>query len=217
MATELYLSKWVGQRIDDFFSTNHSVYRVWAASQKLVSFMCGLGLVGRPEAGLSGLAGLSGDAGTSSGAAAGDVAGDAAVLRRGETGAWDRVGLTAGGGGGGAGLVGDVGAALRSEEDNDNGDDDTDEEVPGEWRAPGDTEKVVGVLSPNRASNSLHTAKLRLTPSDPAGVTNPEPATASEPLASSWQRSTKLPLRTAPPSLSRGRGLALWFEPELWL
>ena len=114
-----------------------------------------------------------------------------------------------------------MGVALRSDEDDDNGEDDSDEDVPGEWRAPGDTEKVVGVLSPNRASNSLHTAKLRLTPSDPAGVTNPEPDTASEPLASSWQRSTKLPLRTAPPSLSRsrcrGRGLALWFEPGLWL
>lgn len=97
--------------------------------------------------------------------------------------------------------------ALWCDEDENNCDDE-DEGVPGEWRAPGITEKVLGVLSPNLASNSLHTAKLRLTPSDPTRTPNPEPAAASEPLASSWQRSTKLPLRT---ELSRsgrlGRGL----------
>lgn len=110
--------------------------------------------------------------------------------------------------------------ALRCDEDEDNGDEDSDEGVPGEWRAPGDTEKVVGVLSPNLASNSLHTAKLRLMPSDPARTPNPEPAAASEPLASSWQRSTKLPLRTDPSRSGRlGRGLAVWLglEVELWV
>lgn len=115
----------------------------------------------------------------------------------------------------GAGLVGEVGVALRCDEDN--GDEDSDEGVPGEWRAPGDTEKVVGVLRPNLASSSLQTAKLRRTPSDPAATPNPEPAAASEPLASSWQRSTKLPLRTDPHSRSRclvGRGLAVGLE--LW-
>lgn len=110
--------------------------------------------------------------------------------------------------------------ALRCAEDEDNGDEDSDEGVPGEWRAPGDTEKVVGVLSPNLASNSLHTAKLRLTPSDPPRTPNPEPVAASEPLASSWQRSTKLPLRTDPSRSGRlGRGLAVWLglEVELWV
>lgn len=170
--------------------------------------MCGLGLVGGPVAGLSGLAGLSGDAGTSTGDA-GD-AGDAAALQRGETGVCERVGLTAAG----AGFVGEVGVALRCDEDEDNGDGDSDGGGPGEWRAPGDTEKVVGVLRLNLASNSLHTAKLRLVPSAPAGTPNPEAPAASEPLASSWQRSTKLPLRIDPHSLSRsmcleGRGLAV--------
>lgn len=110
-----------------------------------------------------------------------------------------------------------MGVALRCGEDEDSGDEDSDEGVPGELRAPGDTEKVVGVLRPNLASNSLHTAKLRLTPSDPVEIPNPEAAAASEPLASSWQRSTKLPRRTEPHSLSRcrGRGLAFWFELEL--
>lgn len=120
--------------------------------------------------------------------------------------------------GGGAGLVGEVGVDLRCDEDEDNGDDDdSDEGVPEEWRAPGDTEKVVGVLRPNLASNSLHTAKLRLTPSVPAGTPNPEPA--SEPLARSWQRSTKLPLRRDPHSRSGclgSRGLAVGPVPELW-
>lgn len=145
------------------------------------------------------------------------VAVAAAAMRRGEPGGWDRVGLTAAG----AGLVGDVGVVLRCDEDADSGDDDSDEGVPGEWRAPGDTEKVVGVRRPNLASNSLHTAKLRLTPSDPPVTPNPEPAAAaSEPLASSWQRSTKLPLRRDPHSLSRSRwreGRGLGVELELWL
>lgn len=112
------------------------------------------------------------------------------------------------------GLDGEVGVALRCVEDGDSVDDVSAEGVPGEWRAPGDTEKVVGVRRPNRASNSLHTAKLRLIPSDPAVNPKPEPAAASEPLASSWHRSAKLPLRTDPHSLSRsrwrvGRGLEL--------
>lgn len=75
--------------------------------------------------------------------------------------------------------------ALRCDEDEDDGDDDSDEGVPGEWRALGETEKVVGVLRPNLASNSLHTAKLRLMPSDPPRTPSPEVAAASEPLASS--------------------------------
>lgn len=163
--------------------------------------MCGLGLVGGPEAGLFGPAGLSGEAGLSAG---GPVA-----PWRGETGARDRVGLTAGGG---AGLVGDVGVALRCCEDEDDGDGDSDEGVPGEWRAPGETEKLVGALSPNLASNSLHTAKLRLTPSDPDRTPNPGPPAASEPFARSWQRSTKLPLRTdTSRSGCLGRGLAEGF------
>lgn len=102
--------------------------------------------------------------------------------------------------------MGEVGVVRRCD-GLDSGDDDG---VPGEWRAPGDTEKVVGVRSPNRASSSLHTAKLRLTPSGPGATQNPEAAAASEPLASSWQRSTKLPRRTEPQSRSgclRGRGL----------
>lgn len=61
--------------------------------------------------------------------------------------------------------------------------------------------KLVGVLRLNLASSSLQTATLRLTPSDHGGIPNAELAAASEPLASSWQRSTKLPRRTA--SLSR--------------
>lgn len=155
------------------------------SSQKLVSFMCGLGL-----GGLSGLVPLSGDAGTS--------ADGEAALRRGETGVCERVGLTAVG----AGFVGEVGGALRCDANSDGG-------VPGEWRTPGDTEKAVGVLRPNLASNSLHTAKLRLAPSAPGGTTNPTPPAASEPFASSWHRSTKLPLRTDPHSLSRSGGLAV--------
>lgn len=112
--------------------------------------------------------------------------------------------------------------ALRCDEDDDG--DESDEGVPGEWRAPGETENVVGALRPNLDSNSLHTAKLRLPPSNPAGTLKPGPQAASEPLASSWQRSTKLPRRTDPHSLSRswclmGRGLAEWFgfEVEPWV
>lgn len=59
------------------FSTLFKV-SVRSANQKLVSFMCGLGLVGGAEAGLSEPAGLSGDAGMSDG--------DATAERRGETG-----------------------------------------------------------------------------------------------------------------------------------
>lgn len=114
------------------------------------------------------------------------------------------MGLTA------AGLVGEVGVALRC--DGDNGeDDDSEEGVPGEGRPPGDTEKVVGLLRLNLASNSLHTAKLLLPPSN-------ETQNPSEPFASSWQRSAKLPLRTGPQSLSRclgGRGLEVWVGLEV--
>lgn len=68
----------------------------------------------------SGLAGLSGDAEAS--------AGDAAALRRGDTGVRERLGL----GPVEAGLVGEVDAALRCEEvEEDNGEEDTDEGVPG--------------------------------------------------------------------------------------
>lgn len=108
----------------------------------------------------------------------------------------------------GAGLVGEVGVALRCSEDEDSGDG-----VPEERRAPGETEKLVGLLKENLASSSLHTAKLRLKPSapPPTGGPNTEQA-ASEPLASSWQRSTKLPRRTDTTSRSalEGRGLEEW-------
>lgn len=96
--------------------------------------------------------------------------------------------------------------ALRCNEDEDRGDG-----VPEERRVPGETEKLVGLLKENLASNSPHTAKLRLKPSPPTGGPNTELA-ASEPLASSWQRSTKLPRRTAATSRSGlvGRGLEEW-------
>lgn len=76
------------------------------------------------------------------------------------------------------GLNGDVGVVLLCD----------GKGVPGEWRGPADIGKVAGVLSPNLASNSLHTAKLRLMPSEEAelgSVPNPALAAASEPLASS--------------------------------
>lgn len=108
-------------------------------------------------------------------------------------------------------LVGDEGVALQCDKDEDKGDVDRDDCVPGEWRAPDDKDRVLGVLRPNLASNSLHTAKLLLKPSVPDRTPNPEPAAASEPLTSSWQRSTKLPLRIAPSRSGRlGRGLADW-------
>lgn len=166
--------------------------------------MCGLGLVGGPAL-AGGVSELSVDAGVSSG--------DVSSPRLGEAGAWERVGLIVGWG---AGLVGGVGVVLRcgeEEGDEEEGvkDNNDDEEgvpgVPGEFRAPGDTEKVVGVLRPNLVSSSVHTAKLRLPPSGP----NPETPAASEPFANSWQRSTKLPRRIDPPH-SRclgGRGLEL--------
>lgn len=190
----------------------------WAScrpSQKLVSFMCGLGLVGGPGvepelgAGLVAPTGLSGEAGLS--------AGGPATPWRGDTDAWERVGLRAGVG---AGLVGEVGVALRCSEDE--GEGDSEEGAPREWRDPGDTENVLAVLSPKRASSSLHTAKLRRTPSDPGGTANPgapaATAAASEPFARSWQTSTKLPRRTKPSrSGCLGRGLAerfwLWVGP----
>lgn len=173
-------------------------------NQKLVSFICGLGLVGGAVAGLSR---LSGEAGTSEE--------DDSAPRRGETGIWDRVGLADIVE---AGDVGEVGVALRCAADADNGDDvdDIDDGVPAEERPLGDTENVVAVLRQNLASNSLHTAKLRLVPSDPAAT--PNPAAVSVPLASSWQRSTKLPLWTGlVPSLSNflmGHGLLVWTTGE---
>lgn len=150
-------------------------------NQKLVSFMCGLGLAGPSEtAGPSAEPGSSAEGGPPWGL-------DTCVL----------LGLTDAGG---AGLDGDVAAGLLRDDDG----------VPGEGRGPGDVENAAGVLSPNLASSSLHTAKLRLTLS----VATP---TASEPLARSWQRSTKLPLRTHPsPSgrphaeLGGGAGGELW-------
>lgn len=166
--------------------------------------MCGLGLVGGPGAepweGLTEPAGLSGEAGLS-------TEGPAAPWR-GDGGAWERVGLRAGGG------VGLVGMSLRCSAEE--GEGDSEEGAPRECRAPGDTENVLGVLSPKRASSSLHTAKLRRTPSDPGGTPNPGPAADSEPFARSWQRSTKLPRRTEPSrSCCLGRGLAERFW--LWV
>lgn len=174
--------------------------------------MCGLGLVGgpgaEPWAGLVEPAGLSGEAGLSMGGPAAPWRGDAGV--------WERVGLRAAGGAGLAGLMGEVGVALRCSEEE--GEGDSEDGAPREWRVPGDTEKVFGVLSPKRASSSLHTAKLRRTPSDPGGTLKAGPpaaaaaaaaAAASEPFALSWQRSTKLPRRTEPSrSCCLGRGLA---------
>lgn len=58
------------------------------------------------------------------------------------------------------------------------------EGVPAGCRGPGAMENVVGARSPNRASSSLHTAKLRLMPSEEAGLDPAAPA-ASDPLASS--------------------------------
>lgn len=133
------------------------------------------------------------------------LVGDAAVTRWGEVGVRERVGLTVKRAElktEGAGLVGEVGVVRRcdkEEDEADNGVEDSDEGVPGGGRVPGDTEKVVGVRRPNRASSSLHVARLRLPPSSPT----------SEPLASSWQRSTKLPRRTASRSCG-GRGLWGW-------
>lgn len=178
------------------------------ANQKLVSFMCGLGLVGGApgeEAGLSGLVVMSGDA------AGGSSVGDGVAPLRGEAGV-RRTGLREEGFR--AGLVGEVGVFLQlgDEELAESGDEDGAAACE---RGLGDTEKVVGVLSPNLASNSLHTAKLRLTPSPapPKGTPYPELPTASELLANSWQRSTKLPLRTAPihsrSACLTGRGLAV--------
>lgn len=154
--------------------------------QKLVSFMCGLGLVVGAAAaptGLSAPGGLSGDAVTSD---------DGEALPRRPGGSvCERVGLVAADGG----PVGDAGAAgLRRGDVGDGG--VRDDGAPAcRWRGAGVTEKAAGVLWwPKRASSSPHAARLRLVPSAP-------PA-ASEPLASSWQRSTKLPLRAHPHSRS---------------
>lgn len=168
--------------------------------------MCGLGLVAGVAAAAAAALGAglsepglpSGDSGTSEG--------EEATIRRGEAAVWDLVGLTAVG----VGLDGEGDPCLQCVEEEDEGGGDSDD--PGDGQALGVTEKVVGVLIPNLASNSLHTAKLRRTPSEPDKDPNPEQPAASEPLASSWQRSTKLPRRTGPHSLSRseclcGRGL----------
>lgn len=129
--------------------------------------MCGLGLVGVARAGPSGPVGLSAGAGLSAGEGA---------PRRGEAAPCDLLGLADGGG---VGLDGDGGVVLLCD----------DGGAPGGCRGPGDSENVTGVLSPNRASSSLHTARLRLTLSVEAelgSVPNPAlAAAASEPLASS--------------------------------
>lgn len=81
--------------------------------------MGGLGLDCVPPPVPSGLAGLSGDADAS--------VGDAAAPRRGDTGVRERLGL----GPAEAGLVGEVDVARRFEEEEDNGEEDMDEGVPG--------------------------------------------------------------------------------------
>lgn len=134
--------------------------------QKLVSFMCGLGLGGKAQAGPSGAAGLSAEPGSSAeeGAAWGLDAAECILL-----------GLTDCGG---VGLDGDVTVGLLCD----------DEGVPGECRVPGDVENVAGVLSPNLASSSLHTAKFRLMLSEEEqldSVATPALAAASETLARS--------------------------------
>lgn len=178
--------------------------------------MCGLGLVGGApgeEAGLSGLLLLhSGDDG-------GRSVGDGVAARRGEVG----VGCAGpAAGGSGAGLEGEeeeeVGGALRLGDKH--GLEATSE--PAGERGWGDTEKVVGVRRPNLASSSLHTARLLLAPSPPPPPPPEMHAAASEPLASSWQRSTKLPRRTAPPhsrscpACLTGRGLWEGWWAGLW-
>lgn len=120
--------------------------------------MCGLGLVGKAQAGPSGAAGLSAEPGSS--AEEGGAEAAECIL----------LGLTDCGGGG---LDGDVTVGLLCD----------DEGVPGECRGPGDAENVAGILSPNLASSSLHTAKLRLMLSEEVdSVATPA---ASEPLARS--------------------------------
>lgn len=136
--------------------------------------MCGLGLDGDPVAAApSGPARFSGDAEESDE--------DVVAPRQGDAGVREREGLVTVG----VELVEEVGGALRCNEEEGGCDEDSDGGVPGEWRAPGDTVKLVGVLRPNRASNSLQTARLRLTPSDHGGAPNPKPAVTSDPLASS--------------------------------
>lgn len=161
--------------------------------------MCGLGLVGEALAGPSGAAGLSADPGSSAeeGAPWGLDAAEGVLL-----------GLTDAGG---VGLDGDVTVGLLCDDDG----------VPGEGRGPRDVENVAGALSPNLASSSLHTAQLRLMLSEEVqldSVATPALAAASEPLARSWQRSTKLPLRTDPsPSNLPHAELGEWAGVELWV
>lgn len=122
--------------------------------------MCGLGLA---QAGPSGAAGLSAEAESSAGEGApwGLEAAECPLL-----------GLT---GCGGVGLDGDGTVGLLCDDDS----------VPGEGRGPGDVENVAGVLSPNLASSSLHTAKLRLMLSEEEQLGRVAPPAASEPLARS--------------------------------
>lgn len=80
--------------------------------------MCGLGLDGAATPVASGLSGLSGVAAASTG--------DAAAPRRGDAGVMERLGL----GIEEAGLVGEVGVALRCEEE-DRGEADMEDGVPG--------------------------------------------------------------------------------------
>lgn len=154
--------------------------------------------VGGAEGVLSRLAAPPGDTGSS--------AGDAVMPRQGEAGVRGREGLKVNEAGPKpewVGVVGEVCVAQRcdeEEDEEDSGVEHSDEGGPGAGRAPGDTEKVVGMRRPKRASSSVHTAKLRLPPSSPA----------SELLASSWQRSTKLPRRTASRSAPWRTGRGLW-------
>lgn len=135
-----------------------------STNQKLVSFMCGLGLVGKAQAGPSRAAALSAEPGSSAEGAAWGLDAAECILP----------GLTDCGG---VGLDGDATVGLLC-----------DEGVPGECRGPGDVENVAGVPSPNLASSSLHTAKLRLMLSEEvqlASAATPALAAASEPLARS--------------------------------
>lgn len=85
------------------------------------------------------------------------------IGRRAEAGVCDLVGLSDGG----AGLTG-AGAALLTDAD----DNDEDDDEGGDKHPAGRAEKEDGILRlelrPSRASSSLHTAKLRLLGSKPA-------------------------------------------------
>lgn len=100
---------------------------------------------------LSGVAAAASGGGTS-------VVGEVSA-RRGDTGVWERVGLTTVAGAG----LGEVGCGRRSDEDGE---------------AAGGLEKEAGVRRPSLASNSEHTARLRRVPPS-------APPAESETLASS--------------------------------